>query len=78
VVRRVQVKGAMFQAVKINGYRGLSRYEIGDLGRVNLLVGQNNSGKTSVLAALYLLGSDGDPVAFWRICNRRRWTIAAS
>jgi hypothetical protein len=61
----------MFQAVKVSGYRGLPRYEIGDLGRVNLLVGRNNSGKTSVLEALYLLGSEGDPAAIWRICNRR-------
>ena len=61
----------MFQAIKIRGYRGLSTYDIGDVGRVNLLVGQNNGGKTSVLEALYILGSNGDPGALWRICNRR-------
>jgi AAA domain, putative AbiEii toxin, Type IV TA system len=68
---RLISNGNMFQAVKVDGYRGLSGYDIGDLGRVNLLVGRNNSGKTSVLEALYLLGSDGDPAALWRICNRR-------
>ncbi|MDP9010154.1 MAG: AAA family ATPase [Pseudomonadota bacterium] len=31
------------------------------LGRINLLVGKNNSGKTSVLEALYLLAANGDP-----------------
>lgn len=61
----------MFRSVQIMGYRGFSRYEMGDLARVNLLVGKNNSGKTSVLEALYLLGAGGDPAALWRIANRR-------
>jgi hypothetical protein len=61
----------MYRSVRVRNYRGFSRYEMRDLGRVNLLVGKNNSGKTSVLEALYVLGSGGDPAALWRICNRR-------
>jgi hypothetical protein len=61
----------MFRSVQIAGYRGFSHYELGELARVNLLVGRNNSGKTSVLEALYLLGAGGDPAALWRIANRR-------
>src|ERR1039457_1926958 len=61
----------MFHSILVSGYRGLSNYEVRDLGRVNLLVGKNNSGKTSVLEAGYVLGSGGDPSALWRICNRR-------
>lgn len=41
------------------------------LGRVNLLVGANNSGKTSVLEALYLLASRADPQALFKILSRR-------
>ena len=41
------------------------------LGRLNLLVGTNNSGKTSVLEALYLLTSQGDPLALWNLLWRR-------
>lgn len=41
------------------------------LGRLNLLVGTNNSGKTSVLEALYLLSSRGDPAALWQVVWRR-------
>ena len=41
------------------------------LGRVNLLVGKNNSGKTSVLEALLLLASNNDPSVLWRILARR-------
>lgn len=61
----------MFRSVRIEGYRGVARYEMHDLGRVNLLVGRNNSGKTSVLEALHILGSDGDPTALWQVCDRR-------
>lgn len=41
------------------------------LGRINLLVGANNSGKTSVLEALYLLASRADPQALSQILWRR-------
>ena len=61
----------MFRSVQIIGYRGFTRYGMRDLGRVNLLVGRNNSGKTSVLEALYLLGRQGDPKAFTRVCSQR-------
>ncbi len=62
---------AMIQSIEIKGYRGFSHFEIGGLGRVNLLVGKNNSGKTSVLEVLDLLASGGDPNALWRIISRR-------
>ncbi|HEX6002029.1 MAG TPA: ATP-binding protein, partial [Hyphomicrobiaceae bacterium] len=55
----------------ISGYRCFRYLEMGGLGQVNLLVGRNNSGKTSVLEALYLLASGGEPTALWRIVNRR-------
>jgi hypothetical protein len=44
---------------------------MGGLGRVNLLVGTNNSGKTSVLEAIHLLTSIGDPSALWQVLWRR-------
>ncbi len=62
---------AMIQSIEIKGYRGFSHFEIGGLGRVNLLVGKNNSGKTSVLEVLNLLESRGDPNVLWRIVSRR-------
>ncbi len=42
-----------------------------DLGRVNLLIGTNNSGKTSILEALHLLTSQADPISLWRLLWRR-------
>src|SRR5256884_3901116 len=41
------------------------------LGRINLLVGTNGSGKTSMLEALYLLASQGDPETLWTLLRRR-------
>lgn len=62
---------SMIRAFEISGYRGFSRFEMTDLGRLTLLVGRNNSGKTSVLEALYVLGSGGDFAAIWELCSRR-------
>jgi hypothetical protein len=67
----------MIDAVTIDGYRGFAHYEMSGLGRVNLLVGKNNSGKTSVLEALYFLSSGGDPSAIWQLCARRGERIVA-
>ena len=53
----------MIKSLKITGYRGFKDLEMGHLGRVNLLVGKNNSGKTSALEALSLLSSGYDPSA---------------
>jgi hypothetical protein len=61
----------MFSNVHIAGYRGFHRFDMGQLGRVNLIVGTNSSGKTSVLEALYLLVSRGDPSAIGTLLLRR-------
>lgn len=61
----------MISSIRVEGYRGFERFEMSGLGRVNLLVGTNNSGKTSVLEAIYLLASAGDPGALWQMLWRR-------
>jgi hypothetical protein len=62
---------SMFSSVRIDGYRGFEQFEMQNLRRVNLLVGTNNSGKTSVLEAIYLLSSAGDPGGLWQLLARR-------
>jgi AAA15 family ATPase/GTPase len=47
----------MFKTIKIENFRGFQSLELQQLGRVNLLVGTNNSGKTSILEAIQLLCS---------------------
>ena len=66
----------MISSIRIEGYRGFDRFEMSDLGRVNLLVGTNNSGKTSVLEAIYLLSSAADPAALWQLLWRRGERLA--
>jgi len=61
----------MISSVHIEGYRGFQSFDMSSLGRVNLLVGTNNSGKTSVLEALHLLTTRGDPMSLWQVLWRR-------
>ena len=61
----------MLQTLEMRGYRGFESYRLTGLARVNLLVGKNNCGKTSVLEAIELLVSEGRPVAFLRSLERR-------
>ncbi len=68
----------MFSSIQIERYRGFENLEITGLGRVNLLVGSNNSGKTSILEAIYLLDAMGDPSAIWKLLSRRgEWLAPA-
>jgi len=45
----------VFTSIKINDFRGIKSCEIEDLSRVNLFIGKNNSGKSSILEAVFLL-----------------------
>lgn len=47
----------MLSRCHLRRFRGFEDLELSDLGRINLIVGRNNSGKTSVLEALALLSS---------------------
>src|ERR1700686_83457 len=68
-IPRVTRKGrrVMIHSVKISGYRTFNQFEMSGLGRVNLLVGRNNTGKTSILEGLYILASGNNPSALWYV-----------
>ena len=42
-----ELGGGMFQTIDIKAYRGLKNITLQNLSRVNILVGENNTGKTS-------------------------------
>jgi AAA domain, putative AbiEii toxin, Type IV TA system len=65
----------MWHRVTIKDFRAFEHFELRDLGRVNLLVGANNSGKTSVLEAIDLLTASGAPRRFWSTLARRGETV---
>ncbi len=60
-----------FRTVQINRYKAISGISFEELGRVNILVGINNAGKTSALEALFLLANQSDPRAVLEIIRRR-------
>jgi AAA ATPase domain len=60
----------MLKSLKIKNFRCLEEFDLPQLGRVNLLVGKNNSGKTSVLEAIHMLDSVS-PISLWEAIERR-------
>jgi len=48
--------------LSINGFRGLDSLEIDGFSKVNLFVGKNNAGKTSILEAIFLLTGMSNPM----------------
>ncbi|MCU0289694.1 MAG: AAA family ATPase [Acidobacteria bacterium] len=47
----------MFKKIKIENYKGINNLELNDLQQFNLLVGKNNSGKTSILESFLFISS---------------------
>lgn len=69
----------MYSSIQIQGYRGLDSFQMEGLGRINLLVGANKCGKTSVLECIELLGASGNPRVLSDILRRRgAWGYASS
>ena len=65
----------MLSRLELQGYRGFENFELADLRPVNLIVGNNNCGKTTILEAIELLASAGHPSAFKRAAMRRNETV---
>jgi hypothetical protein len=63
------------QNLRIENFRRFRLFWMKDLGRINLIVGANNSGKTTVLEAINVLMSGGDASAIWSILYRRGETV---
>ena len=59
------------QNLRIENFRGFDRFEMKNLGRINLIVGENNSGKTTVLEAISILMPYGNATAIWSALSRR-------
>ncbi|OQX07999.1 MAG: hypothetical protein BWK80_48750 [Desulfobacteraceae bacterium IS3] len=60
-----------FEKFVIHRFRGLRDIELSNLGRINLLVGPNNSGKTSVLEAISAYCRPLDPLEWLSTAWRR-------
>ena len=61
----------MLTSLKIQNFRAFRFLEMNDLGAVNLIVGKNNSGKTSLLEAVYLISRGGSASAAFNLQTLR-------
>jgi len=61
----------VLRQLHIQNFRALRNYRLNDLSRVNLLVGTNNCGKTSVLEAIDILTVPGTFAPLWSALLRR-------
>ncbi|MGA1356538.1 MAG: AAA family ATPase, partial [Prochlorothrix sp.] len=61
----------MLKTLSIDNFRGFKHFELKPLGQINLLVGANNSGKTSILEAIYLLMGHDPVKSLEAVCQAR-------
>ncbi len=59
------------ESLEIRRFRAFEHLSIERLGRVNLVVGKNNVGKSSLLEALWLYANQGHPVIVWKVLEAR-------
>ena len=62
---------AKINNISINSFRGICNLSVNDLSHVNLIVGDNNCGKTSILEALQLLRAPEDINNIFRVSRIR-------
>lgn len=60
-----------FSSLEIQSYKRLHNLKITKLSRINLIAGSNNSGKTSLLEAIYLLTKHNDFAGILEVIRRR-------
>lgn len=61
----------MLTTITLDGFRSFRHYAVEGLGRVNLFLGGNNCGKTSLLEAIEFLVSKGEPSVLLRASDNR-------
>ena len=61
----------VFDRLQISGYRALKSVNLSQLGQVNIFVGDNNAGKTSILEAISILCNPLDPFQWLEVSQRR-------
>lgn len=68
----------MIRDLRIENYRLFRSFALDSLARVNLIVGTNNSGKSSLLEATYLLSSDDPSSTLLRVLDERGEVVVGS
>jgi predicted ATPase len=68
----------MLRDITIENYRLFREFSLDSLARVNLIVGPNSSGKSSLLEAVYLLTSEGARSSLLHILDERGELVPGS
>src|SRR3954451_2249961 len=67
----------MIRAVRIERFRGIRACAVEGFGRVNLIIGRNDCGKTAFMEALEIADDADDAAHVMRVSQRRRLGRAA-
>ena len=62
---------AFLKSIEINQFRGIQQLAVSDLSNINLIVGDNNSGKTTFLEAIELLFAKAQLNSIKNVINQR-------
>ncbi len=66
----------MIKSIEINHFKSISKIKLDDFKRVNLIVGKNNSSKTTILEALFLCIGPSNPQLILNINNLRGLSLS--
>ncbi len=58
---------AKIKSLKIKNFRGIKEFELKDLGKINIFVGRNSVGKSTILESLFLITGLGEAVNLYRL-----------
>lgn len=61
----------MISSLHLKNYRNLKELKINSLGRVNLITGKNNTGKSTLLEAIALFATKGDLALIYQFLSER-------
>lgn len=63
------------ESLKVQNFRGFDSLEMNNLSKINVLLGENNSGKTSILESVFLLSGMSNPELALNVNLMRGLTI---
>ncbi|MCY3831566.1 MAG: AAA family ATPase [Chloroflexi bacterium] len=64
----------MYKSFRVKNFRCFKDLQINDLGRVNLIAGKNNTGKTALMEAMYIHSGNRDTRTLLR-SSQPEWTL---
>ena len=67
----------MYQSFRVKNFRCFRDLQVNDLGRVNLIAGRNNTGKTALMEAMYILAGNRDAKTLLRMKLRTVYRLLA-